>query len=135
VCAALRPVSEFAPMDDTDALATADVTSADDVCSVLVLTRYPEDFADTLKIETEEAARLLALTIIIICKMFTDMHVVCLLQSLFGVASEAGSLEARLTAATIGYMRICRHSTCRTHAPQTGAAVASQRRQLCGKTE
>ena len=63
-------------MDDTDALATADVTSADDVCSVLVLTRYPEDLADTLKIETEEAARLLALTIIIICKMFTDMHVV-----------------------------------------------------------
>jgi hypothetical protein len=60
-CAAPRPVSECAQMDDTDVLSAADVTSADDVCSMLDLTRYPEDSAAALKIEMEEAARLLAL--------------------------------------------------------------------------
>ena len=53
VCAAPRPVSECAQMDDTDALSSADVTSADDVCSVLDLTRYPEAAAATLRRETE----------------------------------------------------------------------------------
>ena len=53
VCAVPRPVSECAQMDDTDALSSADVTSADDVCSVLDLTRYPEAAAATLKSETE----------------------------------------------------------------------------------
>ena len=57
VCAAPWPVSECAQMDDTDALSSADVTSADDVCSVLDLTRYPEAAAAALKSETE-AARL-----------------------------------------------------------------------------
>jgi hypothetical protein len=57
VCAAPWPVSECAQMDDTDALSSADVTSADDVCSVLDLTRYPEAAAVALKSETE-AARL-----------------------------------------------------------------------------
>ncbi len=53
VCAVPRPVSECAQMDDTDALSSADVTSADDVCSVLDLTRYPEAAAAALKSETE----------------------------------------------------------------------------------
>ncbi len=61
VCAAPRPVSECAQMDDTRTLTAMDVTSAGDVCSVLDLTRYPEASAETLKIETEEAVRLLAL--------------------------------------------------------------------------
>ncbi len=61
VCAAPRPVSECAQMDNTRALTAADVTSLNDVCSVLDLTRYPEASAATLKIETEEAVRLLAL--------------------------------------------------------------------------
>jgi hypothetical protein len=42
-------------MDDTRALTASDVANADDVCSVLVLTRYPEKAAATLKIETETA--------------------------------------------------------------------------------
>ena len=53
VCAAPRPVSECAQMDDTRALTAADVTSADDVCGVLDLTRYPEAAAATLNSEME----------------------------------------------------------------------------------
>jgi len=53
VCAAPRPVSECAQMDNTDALSSADVTRADYVYSVLDLTRYPEAAAATLKRETE----------------------------------------------------------------------------------
>ena len=55
VCAAPRAVSECAAMDDTDVLLATDVTDDDDVCSVLDLTRYPEDAAATLKRETETA--------------------------------------------------------------------------------
>jgi hypothetical protein len=61
VCAAPRPVSECAQMDDSDVLAAVDVTSPDVACSVLDLTRYPEASAATLKVEMEEAVRLLAL--------------------------------------------------------------------------
>jgi hypothetical protein len=57
VCAGPRPASECAQMDAARALTAADVTSADDVCSVLDLTRYPEAAAATLKSEIE-AARL-----------------------------------------------------------------------------
>ena len=60
-CAAPRPSSECAQMDDTDPLVAVDVTSADVVCSVLDLTRYPEASAATLRTEMEEAVRLLAL--------------------------------------------------------------------------
>jgi hypothetical protein len=60
-CAAPQPVSECVQMDDTDVLSAADVTSADVVCSLLDLTRYPEASAAALKIEMEEALRLLAL--------------------------------------------------------------------------
>ncbi len=61
VCTAPRCVCECAQMDDTRALAAVDVTSADAVCSVLDLTRYPEASAATLRTEMEEAVRLLAL--------------------------------------------------------------------------
>ena len=53
-CAAPRPSSECAQMDDTDPLVAVDVTSADVVCSVLDLTRYPEASAATLRTEMEE---------------------------------------------------------------------------------
>jgi hypothetical protein len=49
VCLAPRPVSECAAMDETDVLLATDVTDDDDVCSVLDLTRYPEEAAATLK--------------------------------------------------------------------------------------
>jgi hypothetical protein len=52
-CAAPRPVSECAQMDDTRVLTALDVTSADVVNSVLDLTRYPEEAAATLKNEIE----------------------------------------------------------------------------------
>ena len=60
VCAAPRPVSECAAMDDTDVLLATYVTDDDDVCSVLDLAqnffaRYPEEAAATLKGETEAA--------------------------------------------------------------------------------
>jgi hypothetical protein len=55
VCAAPRSVSECAAMDDTRALAASDVSNADDLLSVLDLTRYPEEAAATLKSETETA--------------------------------------------------------------------------------
>jgi chemotaxis protein histidine kinase CheA len=55
VCAAPRAVSECAAMDDTDVLLATDVTDDDDVCSVLHVTRYPEEAAATLKRETETA--------------------------------------------------------------------------------
>jgi hypothetical protein len=55
VCAAPRAVSECAAMDDTDVLLATDVTDDDDVCSVLDVTRYPEEAAATLKRETETA--------------------------------------------------------------------------------
>jgi hypothetical protein len=50
-----RSVCECAVMDDTRALSASDVTNADDVLSVLDLTRYPEQAAATLKSETEKA--------------------------------------------------------------------------------
>jgi hypothetical protein len=40
--------------DDTDVFSAVDVTSADVVCSLLDLTRYPEASAATLNIEKEE---------------------------------------------------------------------------------
>jgi hypothetical protein len=55
VCAAPRAVSECAAMDDTDVLLATDVMDDDDVCSVLDVTRYPEEAAATLKRETETA--------------------------------------------------------------------------------
>ena len=55
VCAAPRAVSECAAMDDTDVLLATDVTDDDEVCSVLDVTRYPEEAAATLKGETEAA--------------------------------------------------------------------------------
>jgi hypothetical protein len=57
VCASPRPVSECATMDDTDALLASDVTSADDACSVLDVSRYPEAGAAELKSEMEEVIR------------------------------------------------------------------------------
>ncbi len=61
VCVKARSVSECAQMDDNDLLSAVDVTSADDMCSVLDLTRYPEASAAALMIVTEEAVRLFAL--------------------------------------------------------------------------
>ena len=55
VCAAPRAASECAAMDDTDVLLATDATDDDDVCSVLDVTRYPEEAAATLKGETETA--------------------------------------------------------------------------------
>jgi hypothetical protein len=55
VGAAPRAVSECAAMDDTDVLLATDVTDDDDVCSVLDLTRYPEEAAAMLKSDTETA--------------------------------------------------------------------------------
>jgi hypothetical protein len=55
VCAAPRAVSECAAMDDTDVLLATNVTDDDDVCSVLDLTRYPEEAAAALKSDTETA--------------------------------------------------------------------------------
>jgi hypothetical protein len=57
VCVAPRPVSECAVMDDTRALTASDVVNAQDVCSVLDSTRYPEESARILKSETEFRAR------------------------------------------------------------------------------
>ena len=55
VCAAPRAVSECAAMDDTDVLLATNVTDDDDVCSVLDVTRYPEEAAAALKSDTETA--------------------------------------------------------------------------------
>jgi Leucine-rich repeat (LRR) protein len=55
VCVAPRPVSECERMDDTDALTASDVTSPVVACSVLDVTRYPEDSAAILKSEIEQA--------------------------------------------------------------------------------
>jgi hypothetical protein len=55
VCAPPRPVSECAQMDDTDVLTAADITSADVVCQVLDLMRYPEDSAAVLKSEMQQS--------------------------------------------------------------------------------
>lgn len=44
-----QDVNECAPMDDTDALSSTDVESADDVCAVLNLEIYPEAAAASLK--------------------------------------------------------------------------------------
>ncbi len=51
-CAAPRQVSECAPMV-TDVISSTDVMSADDICTVLNLTHYPEEAAATLKTEIE----------------------------------------------------------------------------------
>ncbi len=55
MCAAPRPVSKCAAMDDTDALLATDVTDDDAVCSVLELARYPDEAAARFKSETETA--------------------------------------------------------------------------------
>ena len=55
VCAAPRPVSECAQMDDTDMYTSSDVDQAVTAVAVLDASRYPEDSACLLKNDLQSA--------------------------------------------------------------------------------